>query len=251
MAESWEDARAGLSECRLWEFHIINVCSKREEGTHNDSALSLFLSVGMGLDWSAPPGRAEFPPSLLPFTVWGKDDLGMMKKRHAVSLGGKDTRSCVFDIFDRCLPVIRCVCPAESATAQQRYHRAARYQRHPCAALGVLQLREELRFIVLLESGRSLAGTLHVATLHMTSSIRVCIYNFLSFGCNGVDDDPMVGFVRMINSRRSWWGGGGHKKKQEPVFITRNRHTYVSHFGTFHPIDLWLAICGRYYIEQQ
>eukprot|EP00903_Cladosiphon_okamuranus_P013365 g12456.t1 len=42
----------------------------------------------MGLDWSAPPGRADFPPNLLPFTVWGKDDLRMLKIRHA-SLGGK------------------------------------------------------------------------------------------------------------------------------------------------------------------
>eukprot|EP00752_Nemacystus_decipiens_P009768 g8724.t1 len=43
----------------------------------------------MGLDWSAPPGRAEVPPILLPFTVWGKDDLSMLRRRHAVSLGGK------------------------------------------------------------------------------------------------------------------------------------------------------------------
>lgn len=49
----------------------------------------LYLPDGMGLDWSAPPGRAEFPASLLPFTVWGKDDLRMLKKRHAESLGGK------------------------------------------------------------------------------------------------------------------------------------------------------------------
>ncbi|CAN0056457.1 unnamed protein product, partial [Ectocarpus sp. 4 AP-2014] len=42
----------------------------------------------MGLDWSAPPGRAEFSPGLLPFTVWNKDDLAMMKRRHAVCLGG-------------------------------------------------------------------------------------------------------------------------------------------------------------------
>eukprot|EP00904_Undaria_pinnatifida_P013872 jgi/Undpi1/9615/HiC_scaffold_27.g12071.m1 len=42
----------------------------------------------MGAEWSAPPGRAEVPSSLLPFTVWDKHDLEMMKKRHAVSLGG-------------------------------------------------------------------------------------------------------------------------------------------------------------------
>ena len=42
----------------------------------------------MGTEWSAPPGRAEVPESLLPFTVWGKHDLELMKKRHAVSLGG-------------------------------------------------------------------------------------------------------------------------------------------------------------------
>lgn len=49
----------------------------------------------MGLDWSAPPGRAEFSPGLLPFTVWSKDDLAMMKRRHAVSLGGVLRKICV------------------------------------------------------------------------------------------------------------------------------------------------------------
>jgi len=62
----------------------------RADFTISDLSLSLSRScfAGMGLDWSAPPGRAEFSPRLLPFTVWGKDDLGKLKRRHAVALGG-------------------------------------------------------------------------------------------------------------------------------------------------------------------
>lgn len=52
----------------------------------------------MGGDWSTPSGQAEVPSALLPFTVWDKDDLRMMKKRHAVSLGGEY----VFELSTTC-----------------------------------------------------------------------------------------------------------------------------------------------------
>lgn len=62
----------------------------------------------MGLDWSAPPGRAEFSPGLLPFTAWSKDDLAMMKRRHAVSLGGmrKDIRDEMMQDKHACLQMV-------------------------------------------------------------------------------------------------------------------------------------------------
>lgn len=48
----------------------------------------VFCWAVMGAEWSAPPGRADVPTGLLPFTVWTKHDLQMMRRRHAVSLGG-------------------------------------------------------------------------------------------------------------------------------------------------------------------
>lgn len=44
----------------------------------------------MGTGWSAPPGRADVPSRLLPFTVWTRTDLDMMRKRHTNALGGEE-----------------------------------------------------------------------------------------------------------------------------------------------------------------